>query len=224
LKISVIIPTLNEAACLPETLRRIRRLQPHEVIVVDGGSGDATWQLADAADLRLRSTPGRGEQQDAGARAASGDVLLFLHADCWLDPGAFHAVAKSLKNPRVVAGCFRQRIESPRFIYRLIEWGNAIRVLVTGLAYGDQGIYVRREALFHGGGVPRLRLMEDVFLMKRLRRRGAISIAPARIHVSPRRWSLEGVVRQTLRNWSLLAMAHLGVSPERLSRHYPDVR
>lgn len=224
MKISVIIPTLNESGCLAETIRRTRRFHPHEIIVVDGGSTDATWQIGEAADLRLRSEPGRAVQQNVGAQAASGDVLLFLHADCWLGPDAPEAIAQSLEKSNVVGGCFQQTIESPRLVYRLIERGNALRVLLTGIAYGDQGIYVRREAFFRCGGFPALRIMEDVFLMKRLKRIGAIAIAGARIHVSARRWRTQGVVRQTLRNWALVTLAHLAIHPDRLARFYPDIR
>ncbi|MFW6125366.1 MAG: glycosyl transferase family 2, partial [Pirellulales bacterium] len=126
--------------------------------------------------------------------------------------------------PGVVSGCFRQTIESDRPIYRLLEWANFMRVRCTGLAYGDQGIFVRRALFLREGGFPALALMEDLFLMRRLRQRGRIVILPCRVHVSARRWKQAGVVRQTLRNLIFTALAFSGVHPDRLARYYPHLR
>ena len=222
--LSVIIPTLNESPQIAETVACTRALGACEIIVVDGGSTDDTRARAAGADRVLVTERGRALQMNAGAAAASGDVLLFLHADCRPEPGAFAAVAAALDDPRTVGGCFRQAIEAGGWRYRLMERGNALRVRLLGWAYGDQGIFVRRQVFHELGGFPRVPLMEDLLFMKRLKRRGRIRLLDARLHVSARRWQRSGVVRQTLRNWTLIAALHAGVSPDRLARFYPAVR
>jgi rSAM/selenodomain-associated transferase 2 len=222
--ISVIIPVLNEAGRIAETIERTRQLGACEIVVVDGGSSDGTIQHATAADRLISSDRGRGRQQNAGAAAARGDVLLFLHADCWLEPGALEAVCEALTDHRCIGGCFRQRIDADGFGFRALESGNALRVRTAGWAYGDQGIFLRRSVFEQVGGFPDVPLMEDLLLMKRLRGRGTFRLLRHRIHVSPRRWEQTGIVRQTLRNWTFVLLAHLGVSPARLVRHYANVR
>jgi rSAM/selenodomain-associated transferase 2 len=222
--VSVIIPTLNEASCLADTLRRLRPHRPHEVIVVDGGSTDATCGQAAEADRLLHGPRGRAAQMNLGAVHAAGDILLFLHADCGLEDGALAAAEHCLRRRGVVAGCFRMRVTSPRPVFRLIDACATARVRLTGLVYGDQGLFVTRRLFERVGGFPPLRLMEDVFLSRALRRLGRVTVAPRRVYVSPRRWEHQGVVRQTLRNWALTALAVAGVHPDRLARYYPSVR
>jgi rSAM/selenodomain-associated transferase 2 len=222
--VSVVIPTLNEEGRLGETLRRLRDERPHEILVADGGSTDATGRLAAAADRLLHSPRGRAAQMNHAAAHATGDVLLFLHADCTLESGALLAAEACLRRPGVAAGCFRMTVAAPGWAYRLIDAAATARVGLTGLAYGDQGLFVRRELFERVGGFPPLRLMEDVFLSRALRRHGRIVAAPRRIFVSPRRWERQGVVRQTLRNWALTALAAGGVHPDRLAAYYPAVR
>lgn len=224
MSISVVIPTLNEAACLAETLRSVRAEQPHEILVVDGGSTDATCRLACEADRLLHGPRGRAAQMNRGAAHASGDILLFLHADCTLEAGALNAVAECLRRRNVAAGCFRMTVTADGLAYRLVDVCATARVRLTGLIYGDQGLFLERRRFENLGGFPPLRLMEDVFLSKTLRRQGRIVVAPRRIFVSPRRWQKQGVVRQTLRNWTLTALAAAGVPPDRLAAFYPVVR
>ncbi len=222
--VSVVIPALNEAACLAETLRSVRRENPYEILVVDGGSSDGTREAAGEADRVLQGPRGRAAQMNLGGAHAVGDVLLFLHADCTLEPGALHAAESCLGRRGVAAGCFRMRVTAAGMAYRLIDAGATARVRLTGLVYGDQGLFVERRRFADVGGFPRLRLMEDVFLSKALRRQGRIAVAPRRIFVSPRRWMRQGVVRQTLRNWALTTLAAGGVHPDRLAAFYPVVR
>jgi rSAM/selenodomain-associated transferase 2 len=222
--VSIIIPALNEAAVLPGTLRAARALAPHELIVVDAGSGDGTPLAATDADLVLQAPRGRAAQMNAGAARATGDVLLFLHADCELEKGALEEAERCLQRPGVAAGCFRMTVDAPGALYRLIDACACARVRLTGLAYGDQGLFLRRELFTRLGGFPPLRLMEDVYLSERLRRLGRVVVASPRIFVSPRRWQRRGVVRQSLRNWALLALAAGGVHPDRLAAFYPAVR
>ncbi len=228
-RVSVIIPTWNEAATIAATLQRLARQGADEVLVVDAGSPDGTAERATAAATPgvrvLRSGRGRGVQQNAGARAASGDVLLFLHADCWLEDGAVDRLRDFLaRNPAVPGGCFRMRVEAPDPLFRPIDAAAHLRAGVLGVPYGDQGLFVSRWAFDRVGGFPETPLMEDVLIALRLRRLGRLALLPSRIHVSPRRWRRQGILRQTLRNWTLTALAAVGVSPTRLARHYPAIR
>lgn len=222
--ISVIIPTLNEAANIASQIDQTRCLGECEIIVVDGGSTDATVARATGADRVEVSLLGRARQQNHGAKISRGDVLLFLHADCRLPVTALESIRQALADPRVVGGCFEQQIDAVGLRYRWIERGNALRVRLFKLAYGDQAIFVRRSVFEELGRFPELKLMEDVFLMKRLRRAGRFVLLPDQLTVSARRWQRHGVIRQTLRNWTLLTLALLGVSPDRLVRFYPNTR
>jgi rSAM/selenodomain-associated transferase 2 len=224
MSISVIIPTLNEAACLAETLRSVRAEKPREILVVDGGSRDGTCELAREADRVLHGPCGRAAQMNLGAAHASGDVLLFLHADCTLEPGALRGAEECLGHRGVAGGCFRMRVTAAGLAYRLLDACATARVRWTGLIYGDQGLFIERQRFERIGGFPPLLLMEDLFFSKKLRRQGRIVVAPHRILVSPRRWQRQGLIRQTLRNWGLMALAAAGVSPNRLAAFYPMVR
>jgi rSAM/selenodomain-associated transferase 2 len=222
--VSIIIPTLNEESCLAETLRSLRQQRPHEIIVADGGSTDATRQLAAGADCVIPAPRGRALQMNAGAAHARGDVLLFLHADCRLEDGAVREAERLLRRPKAIAGCFRMRVGSDGPFYRAIDGCATARVRLTGLVYGDQGLFLRRRDFERLGGFPPLPLLEDLFFSRQLRRRGRIVVAVRRIYVSPRRWQRSGVMRQTLRNWALTALAAAGVAPDRLAAYYPAVR
>lgn len=222
MKLSIIIPTLNEAERIVEAVFRAKEIRPMEVIVVDAFSPDGTGGLAQAAGAKVVACErGRGAQLNAGAAAASGDVLLFLHADCWLEVGVAEQIETALSDPAVAGGAFRQRIEHDRKIFRWLERGNAARVRWRNLPYGDQGIFLRRGIFESVGRFAEVRLMEDVLLMRELRRRRLpMVLLPGPLHVDARRWLKHGVIRQTLRNWSLLAGLSLGVSPNRLADFY----
>jgi rSAM/selenodomain-associated transferase 2 len=222
--VSVIIPTLNEEVCLPETLTALRRQRPHEIIVVDGGSQDATCAVAREADRLLHSPPGRAVQMNLGAAHATGDVLLFLHADCLPAVGGLDAAERALGVPGTVAGCFTMRVRARGLLYRSIDACATARVRLTGLVYGDQGLFLHRERFERMGGFPPLRLMEDLLFSRQLRRSGRIVVVPEQVFVSPRRWQRAGLVRQSLRNWALTALVAAGVHPNRLARYYPAVR
>ena len=224
MRFSIVIPTLNEGACLGETLRRLAAEAPQEVLVVDGGSADETCRVAAPGARLLHGPRGRAAQMNLGASHATGDALLFLHADCVPEAGALRAAAAALGRRGVVAGCFRMTVAAPGLAYRLIDACATARVCLTGIVYGDQGLFVARDLFRRLGGFPSLRLMEDVFLSTRLRRLGRVVVAPRRIFVSPRRWQRQGVLRQTLRNWALTALAAGGVHPDRLAPFYPASR
>jgi rSAM/selenodomain-associated transferase 2 len=222
--VSIIIPTLNEEGSLATTLRELRRQRPQEIVVADGGSTDRTCDAAKDADRFLIAPRGRASQMNAGAAHAKGDILLFLHADCSLGDGAIAASTRCLRRRDIAAGCFTMHVRASGRLYRLIDDCATARVRLTGIAYGDQGLFLPRELFERLGGFPPLRLMEDVFFSRRLRRHGRIIVAAPRIFVSPRRWQRLGVVRQTLRNWALTALAAAGVHPDRLAAFYPSVR
>jgi rSAM/selenodomain-associated transferase 2 len=223
MRISVIVPTLNEENSLAETLRSVRAQGPFEVIVADGGSTDGTRRAA-GADPFLAAPRGRASQMNAGAARARGDVLLFLHADCQLEPGSLADAERLLRRPEVVAGCYTMTVRSGGLLYRSIDACATARVRLTGLVYGDQGLFLRRDDFERLGGFPPLRFLEDVCFSRALRRLGRVVVSPRRIFVSPRRWQRVGLVRQTLRNWALTALASFGVHPDRLAPLYPAVR
>jgi rSAM/selenodomain-associated transferase 2 len=218
MKLSVIIPALNESENITRAVQSAQIAGADEVIVVDGDSSDATLELAHAAGaICLESAAGRAQQQNRGAQRASGDVLVFLHADNWFGPGAFQALQC---NPHLVCGAFRQKIDSPFAIYRWLEWGNAVRVSWWSSPYGDQGIFVRRTVFEEIGGFPDVPIMEDLLLMRTLRQRHQVALLPGPLYVSSRRWQKYGPIRQTLRNWWLLAAFRCGVPPRRLVSWY----
>jgi len=215
--ISVVIPALDEERHLAAAIRSVRA--DAEVIVVDGGSRDATREIAAGEGARVLQAPkGRGLQLDDGARAATGEWLVFLHADTTLERGWADAIGAL--PPDVAGGAFRLAVDSPRAGFRAVERGVRLRLRLFALPYGDQGLFARREVYARIGGIPHLPLMEDVAFVARLRRAGRLAFLPVRAFTSPRRWDRYGIVGTTLRNWSLLARYAIGQSPERLARRY----
>lgn len=219
--LSVVVPTLNEAAALPETLESIRTAEGIEIIVVDGGSRDGTCEVAEQAGAAvLKVSGGRAAQQNAGAKASGGRYLLFLHADTHLPDGYADMVRKALDAPETVAGAFRFRTDDSRPVVRLVEWGANIRSSFFQLPYGDQGLFMEKRVFDETGGFSALPIMEDFDLVRRLRKRGRIIALPARVITSARRWRELGVFRTTLRNQVMIAGFLAGVSPERLASLY----
>ena len=219
-RLSVIIPAVDEEACVPRAVASARAAAPGvEVLVVDGGSRDRTREVAAAAGATVLDAPrSRGVQLDAGARRANGDWLVFLHADTRLEAGWNEALGGL--PPEVVGGAFRFAIDSPRRGYRPIEAGVALRCRIFRLPYGDQAIFARRAAYEAVGGFPPLPLMEDVAFARRLARAGRLAFPKVRALTSCRRWERYGLVGATLRNWALLALYAGGFAPERLAKIY----
>jgi rSAM/selenodomain-associated transferase 2 len=215
LRLSVVVPVLNEAAGIRAALEALASLRSrgHVVIVVDGGSSDCTPELAAGLCDRVLSAPrGRAIQMNAGARAAGGDVLLFLHADTRLPPGAEAPILDCS-----VWGRFDVQIEGRHPLLKFVACAMNLRSRLTGIATGDQAIFVRRDAF---PGFPEIALMEDVALSKLLKRRGAPACLRQRVVTSGRRWESRGVLRTIFLMWRLRLLYFLGVSPERLARRY----
>lgn len=223
--ISVIIPTLNEAATIGETLRRVRSSASCEVIVVDGGSDDGTPELArPQADLVLSAGRGRATQMNVGARAASGQVLLFLHADTVLPPAFPALLENALRNPRVVGGRFDVRLDAEGRLFRIIETLMNLRSRLSRIATGDQAIFVRSRTFQELGGYREAELMEDLELSYRLKRRGELACLRERVVTSARRWQRDGIVRTIGLMWLLRFLYFIGVSPSYLKTFYADTR
>lgn len=228
MNISVIIPALNERAGLPETVANVKRCLPSaEVIVADGGSADGTreWGQAQATLHWVDAARGRGPQMNAGARAASGDVLLFLHADCLLPANAEKAMAALLADPAVAGGAFGARFpgDCPKAFHRLARL-ITLRSRLASEATGDQAIFVRRAAFEAAGGFPDWPLFEDFALVARLKRQGRFRIAPASVIVSPRRWQAHGLWRASGLMCLLYVGYKAGIAPRTLKRWFVDVR
>lgn len=216
--ISAVVPTLDEEDFVGDAIASVAR-EAGEVIVADGGSTDRTRDRARAAGaIVVESSRGRGAQLHAGAGAARGDWLIFLHADTRLGPGWSSAIeALPSATP---GGAFRFAVDSPNPAFRLIEMGARLRCRLFHLPYGDQALFARREAYERAGGFRPLPLMEDVDFVRRLARLGPLALLPRPALTSARRWQARGILRGTLRNWRVLALYALGRSPESLARLY----
>jgi rSAM/selenodomain-associated transferase 2 len=221
MRISVIVPTLNEAANLPRTLACLQRLPELEIIVADGGSQDQTIDIAQACGAQVIQTqPGRSTQMNQAAKHATGEVLLFLHADTRLPDDWLKWVAQTLKNPDMIAGAFELTIDSPQWGLRWIEWGVKWRSRLLQLPYGDQAIFLRAATFEQLGGFPDLGIMEDFVFVRQLQQRGRIAIVPVAVQTSARRWQSRGLWQTTLINQTVLLGYHLGISPDRLRGWY----
>jgi rSAM/selenodomain-associated transferase 2 len=220
-EISVVIPALNEESSIAVAVRSAVQAGAGEIIVVDGGSQDDTIGAARQAGATkiVRSLPGRGVQLNSGVVLVDFHqrVVLFLHADNALDPNCLEQICDREES---IWGAFRQRIESPATIYRWIEWGNAMRVRLRRMPFGDQAVFVRKEVLDRQGGFEEIPLMEDVALSRRLRRIAKPVLLPGPVQVNARRWQGRGPIRQTLRNWWIQLAYAAGVSPQRLKEWY----
>ena len=216
--ISIIIPALNEARGIGAALQALAplRARGHEVIVVDGGSEDRTREIAVAlCDRLVVAQRGRAVQMNAGAGTARGDALLFLHADTRLPPQADEEIFESLKTHGW--GRFDVRIEGRHWLLPVIAAAMNLRSRLTGIATGDQAIFVRREAF---AGFPDIALMEDVAFSKAMKRRGPPACLRSRVLTSGRRWESRGVLRTVALMWRLRLLYFLGARPEALARRY----
>ena len=230
--ITVVIPTLNEEAVLPRTLSLTAGLGFDELIVVDGGSHDRTREIVTALRVTrdaspvtlLTAPPGRAKQMNAGGTSSKGDVLLFLHADTSLPSDARQAVERALEDPACVGGRFDMRFERDSGLGWLISRMMNLRSRWTGIATGDQAIFVRRSVFEQLGGYSDLPIMEDVDFTRRLKRTGLIAALQSKVTTSYRRWDTRGPLRTILLMWILRFLYWIGISPHRLSQLYGAVR
>jgi hypothetical protein len=223
--LSIIIPTLNEEKTLGKTLSSIPVVPSLEVIVVDGGSLDRTCEVVRTRTSHVYTTlPGRARQMNFGAQKAQGETLLFLHADSLLPEGGFEAILRALAEPRVIGGAFYLGVNASGWGYRIITFGTNLRSRWFKLPYGDQGIFIKKDIFERIGGYPEISLMEDIALVQRMKKEGAISILPQSMLTSPRRWEKEGLFYTTLRNWALVTLYLAGVHPDKLYKWYQHIR
>jgi rSAM/selenodomain-associated transferase 2 len=223
MRLSIVIPTLNEAAGVAAALKALQPLRAagHEVVVIDGGSGDGTPDLAAPWADRVASAPrGRASQMNAGARIAAGDVLLFLHADTRLPARADRMVLDGLAGSGRAWGRFDVRIAGRHPLLRLVAALMNARSRWTGIATGDQAVFVRRDAFAAVGGFPPLPLMEDVALSAALKRVSRPLCLRERVITSGRRWESHGVLRTIVLMWWVRLRYFFGTSPERLAEIY----
>jgi rSAM/selenodomain-associated transferase 2 len=219
--ISVVIPVRNERGALPRALDCTLRPRV-ERVVVDGGSSDGSPRLAAelGAERILACEPGRAQQLSTGLEAASGDLVLFLHADTRLEGGWDASLRRALGDPAIGGGAFRLAFDSPRPAYRVLEAGVALRCRLLRLPYGDQGLFARRKPLLEAGGIQRAPIFEDLDLVACIRSLGRLALLPERAWTSPRRYERDGVLRTVLRNNLALAAYLLGRDRERVADWY----
>lgn len=224
MKISIVIPVLNEKELVQSAVEQAWQANPDEVIVVDGGSDDGSRELLGHLNcIAVDSQPGRGVQMNSGAAKATCDVLLFLHVDSYLPENGCDEIRNAFKsNTNQSRGCFRQAIDNKRLIYRFIELGNGFRAFRLKLPYGDQGLFFRREFFEEIGRFPNVVFLEDYLLSKKIRRAAVpILFLDGPLNVSARRWEKNGPIRQTIRNWWICLAHQLGSSPAELEKkHY----
>jgi len=223
MRISIIIPVLNEEPVLVEALPRWQTLRRRgcEIIVADGGSRDRSAEVARAfADGIVLAPQGRAKQMNLGARAANGEILWFLHADSQPPAGADGLIHQVLAEPGVLWGRFDVRLSGDHPLLRLVETLMNIRSRLTAIATGDQGIFVRRESFEQAGGYPEIPLMEDIALSRVLKRASRPACLRQCLTTSSRRWERNGILRTILLMWGLRLAYFLGASPARLARLY----
>ncbi len=228
-RFSIIIPVLHEEAVITATVDHLGEFLRNErfegeIIVVDGDTEGKTIGAVTGSGSAIKTAVGirgRGSQMNEGAALAEGDILLFLHADTRLPPGAFSLVEAALRKPGCRAGAFDLAIDSERPVFRIIETVASFRSRLTRIPYGDQAHFFRRKYFREIGGYAKIPLMEDVEIMRRIKKRKEkIVIVKKAVSTSARRWEKEGVLTCTLRNWLLIILYLCGLSPDYLSRFY----
>jgi rSAM/selenodomain-associated transferase 2 len=225
--LSIIVPTLNEQETIAVSLAALQPLRRRgvEVIVVDGGSEDSSVRLASPlCDHLIVARRGRASQMNAGAQRSTGEQLLFLHSDTALPEGALEAISQALTASGCVWGRFDVKINSPLRMLTGVAFMMNLRSRWTGIATGDQAIFVKRDAFERIGGFPAVSLMEDIALSKSLKRLSPPACVRAKVTTSGRRWEKNGIVRTVLLMWRLRLAYFLGAAPSRLAEQYEHAR
>jgi rSAM/selenodomain-associated transferase 2 len=223
--ISIIIPALNEEKELPQTLTQLDGVENKEVIVVDGGSDDATVEIAKTHGARVLSSPkGRGVQLNRGVEASSGEILLFLHADTQLPDKFAHLIHKTMIRENCAAGAFSLGIDSPRTSLAIIAYCANLRSRLLQMPYGDQGIFTSRKTYDRAGGFKELEIMEDFIFIRNIRKYGRVYILDESAVTSDRRWRNMGVIRTTLINQLIVLGYSCGVKLPTLASWYQRLK
>ena len=225
IKFSIIVPVFHEGERINELIEYLKRLDSErnvEMIIVDGTEEQDTLKAIYSNNvIRISSEKGRAKQMNAGASVAHGEILIFLHADTELPPHALRKINSFMERKKYVGGAFDLGIKSDKFIFKVIGNFASIRSRLNRIPFGDQSLFIRREYFNQIGGYKEIPLMEDVELMRRIKRSGdKIRIFYDRVMTSPRRWEKEGVVYCTLRDWTLQVLYFLGISPDKLAKFY----
>lgn len=220
--LSIVIPTWNEAIELPETLRRVQAIpEVREVWVVDGGSTDDTCDIARRMEVTLvPSMRGRARQMQVGLERCSGDVIVFVHADTWLPPDAGAAIGNALSQPRCVGGGFQKRFRDPPLLARGGRFRAACLFKLTGLLFGDQAIFIRRDVLEAVGGMPQVPIAEEFELCRKVSKRGQLVLLPQSVQTSSRLLRQQGVLRTWLSMVRVLVQYHRGVPLDQIAARY----
>lgn len=220
--ISIIIPVLNESGIIKQILEELKQHSGIEIIVVDGGSQDQTVSIAQGVVAKVLTVVGRGRggQMNEGANVAQGKILLFLHADTKLPPDFIKLITNTLIRPNIIAGAFELTIQGGERSLRWVELLVKMRSHLLSLPYGDQGIFISKQAFIKSGGFAEIPIMEDFEFIKRLKQQGKIAIAPGAVTTSGRRWQKLGVWQTTLINQFIIVGYYLGISPTRLGDFY----
>ena len=227
MRYSIIMPVLNEEAVLERYLLPLTQQCAHhdyELLIVDGGSTDATVTIAKCYGTVIHSARGRATQMNCGAKAAQGDILLFLHADTLLPDNAFDAIEQVFTSSKVVAGAFRLCFNCDKPLYKLVAFATNLRSHITNVFTGDQAYFIRAESFRAVGGYPEQPLMEDLEIMARLRTIGGVALLPHYVTTSARRHEKIGLLRSVLFMWYLRTLYAFGTSPSRLQQMYLDIR
>jgi len=228
-KISVVIPLRNEARNLPRFLDALHQQPIDEIIIVDGGSSDGSgallqaWAKTSNKDTRriaINAPAGRATQMNTGAKEATGDILLFLHADTQLPPDGIARVLQTMKNKNILGGAFRLQIDSRHPFMLWVTWLANLRSFYWALPYGDQAIFVRRIIFEELGGYPVLPLMEDVAFVQKLNKTGRMLLLKEAVTTSARRWQRQGYFLNSFKNMLILLFYFCGISPQRLATWY----
>jgi rSAM/selenodomain-associated transferase 2 len=225
-EISVIIPVFNEAAIIQEAIARLQKKAGIEIIVVDGGSQDGTVELVKEFGIKVILAPhvGRANQMNMGAAAATGKILLFLHADTQLPTGYLELIKQALATQKTIAGAFELSIAGKHICLRLIEVAVNWRSRFLSLPYGDQAIFINASTFQSMGGFANLPIMEDFEFVQRLKKKGKIAIVPAKAITSSRRWQKLGFLKTTIINQLMILGYYLGISPQKLANFYRSAR
>lgn len=223
MKISIIIPCLNEEDFLDKTLNQVLKLPGNfEIIVVDGGSSDKSLEIASSYKNVVTSVSGKGRanQMNHGAKLASGEILLFLHADTVLPTSTYQAILTHLQKPKHIGGSFWLMLDKEHLVLKFYSWCS--KFSLEFFTYGDHAIFIRKQVFQDIGGYKNIPFMEDVEIQKRLREKGKFRKLDIPVTTSARRFTRDGTIKQMIMNVLLVGLFKLGVAPQKLKRFYKD--